>query len=196
MERIALPMISRRDLPSGLPSLKYSSRAPGAATTSKGGLGREALSTLRTAIWVRPPTSRNLMSPSYSGGRNFVNASVVSYMWLSTSNTGKSRTRDAIGYPFATSLAARACTVSCLHCLCAAREDRGTGAPAAGPLGPRVAMIPTLISTRYKASCCGASRVHRGRRGRRRGEDRRARLEARQFAIGDPEPPPEHVSGV
>ena len=34
---------------------------------------------------------------SYSAGRNFVNASVVSYMWLSTSNTGKSRTRDGIG---------------------------------------------------------------------------------------------------
>ena len=26
-----------------------------------------------------------------------MNASVVSYMWLSTSNTGKSRTRDGIG---------------------------------------------------------------------------------------------------
>ena len=34
-----LPMISRRDLPSGLPLLKYSSWAPGAATRSKVGLG-------------------------------------------------------------------------------------------------------------------------------------------------------------
>ena len=34
-----LPRISRRDLPSGLPALKYSSWAPGAATRSKVGLG-------------------------------------------------------------------------------------------------------------------------------------------------------------
>ena len=36
---MALPMISRRVLPSGLPTLKYSSWAPGAATRSKVGLG-------------------------------------------------------------------------------------------------------------------------------------------------------------
>ncbi len=46
--------------------------------------------TLRTAIFVRPLTSTYLINPSYSGGRNFVKASVVSYMWLSASNTGKS----------------------------------------------------------------------------------------------------------
>ena len=37
--RIGLPRISRRVLPSGLPCLKYSSCAPGAATTSNVGLG-------------------------------------------------------------------------------------------------------------------------------------------------------------
>jgi hypothetical protein len=31
-----------------------------------------------------------LISPEYWGGRNFVKASVVSYMWLSASKTGKS----------------------------------------------------------------------------------------------------------
>ncbi len=46
--------------------------------------------TLRTAILVRPLTSTYLMSPAYSGGKNFVKASVFSYMWLSASNTGKS----------------------------------------------------------------------------------------------------------
>ncbi len=41
--RMGLPMISRRDLPSGFPLLKYSSWAPGAATTSKVGLGMYSL---------------------------------------------------------------------------------------------------------------------------------------------------------
>uniref|UniRef100_UPI00387396CE hypothetical protein n=1 Tax=Nocardia aurantia TaxID=2585199 RepID=UPI00387396CE len=36
---IAAPKISRRLFPSGLPFLKYSSMAPGAATTEKVGLG-------------------------------------------------------------------------------------------------------------------------------------------------------------
>ncbi len=36
---MARPMISRRDFPSGLPTWKYSSWAPGAATRSKVGLG-------------------------------------------------------------------------------------------------------------------------------------------------------------
>ena len=36
---MGLPMISRPHLPSGLPCLKYSSWAPGAATTSKVGFG-------------------------------------------------------------------------------------------------------------------------------------------------------------
>ena len=48
--------------------------------------------TLRTAILVRPFTWTYLMSPSYSFGRNLVKASVVSYMWLSASKTGKSTT--------------------------------------------------------------------------------------------------------
>jgi hypothetical protein len=39
------------------------------------------------AIFVRPFTSTYLMTPEYSSGRYFVNASVASYMWLSASNT-------------------------------------------------------------------------------------------------------------
>ena len=50
--------------------------------------------TLRRAIFVRPFTCTYLTSPSYSFGRNFVKASVVSYMWLSASKTGKSTTFD------------------------------------------------------------------------------------------------------
>lgn len=38
-DSMALPMISRRDLPSGFPMRKYSSWAPGAATLAKVGLG-------------------------------------------------------------------------------------------------------------------------------------------------------------
>src|SRR6185437_7277447 len=45
-----------------------------------------------------------LTSPSYSFGRNLVNASVVSYMWLSASKTGKSTT------PFAMATSAAAIT--------------------------------------------------------------------------------------
>src|SRR3569623_1939052 len=52
--------------------------------------------TLRTAIFVRPLTSTYLISPSYSGGMNLVSASRSSYMWLSTSKTGKSSLRDGI----------------------------------------------------------------------------------------------------
>src|SRR5580704_401487 len=48
--------------------------------------------TLRSAIFVRPLTWTYLTSPSYSFGKNLVNASVVSYMWLSASKTGKSTT--------------------------------------------------------------------------------------------------------
>src|SRR5215469_12807242 len=48
--------------------------------------------TLRSAILVRPFTWTYLTSPSYSFGKNLVNASVVSYMWLSASKTGKSTT--------------------------------------------------------------------------------------------------------
>ncbi len=40
---MGFPMISRRVFPSGLPCLKYSSCAPGAATTSKVGLGMYSL---------------------------------------------------------------------------------------------------------------------------------------------------------
>jgi hypothetical protein len=75
---MALPMISRRDLPSGLPLLKYSSWAPGAATFSKVGLGMYSLIIPLTAIFVRPLTSTYWISPANSGGRNLVNASVVS----------------------------------------------------------------------------------------------------------------------
>ncbi len=39
MLRIGSPMSSRYDLPSGLPTRKYSSWAPGRATTSKVGFG-------------------------------------------------------------------------------------------------------------------------------------------------------------
>ena len=86
-------MISRRDLPSGFPLLKYSSWAPGAATTSKVGLGMYSLILPLTAIFVRPLTWTYWMRPSYSGGRNLVKASGVSYMWLSASKTGKSSVR-------------------------------------------------------------------------------------------------------
>ena len=53
----ALPSISRRDLPSGLPFLKYSSWAPGAATLRKVGLGMYSLIWPLSAILVRPLTS-------------------------------------------------------------------------------------------------------------------------------------------
>ena len=53
-ERIGLPMISRRDLPSGLPLLKYSSCAPGAATTLNVGFGMYSLIVPFTVILVRP----------------------------------------------------------------------------------------------------------------------------------------------
>src|SRR5580658_1688526 len=91
-ERMGLPISSRRVLPSGFPCLKSSSEAPGRPTTSKVGFGMYSEITLRTAIFVRPLIWTYLMSPSYSGGRNFVNASGVSYMWLSASKTGKSTT--------------------------------------------------------------------------------------------------------
>src|SRR5580704_1257472 len=58
--------------------------------------------TLRSAIFVRPFTWTYLTSPSYSFGKNLVNASVVSYMWLSASKTGKSTTP----FDMATSVAA------------------------------------------------------------------------------------------
>src|ERR1700722_1111321 len=40
------------------------------------------------------------MKPSYCAGRYLMNASGVSYMWLSASNTGKSRTRDGMVTPY------------------------------------------------------------------------------------------------
>src|SRR6201999_886163 len=63
---------------------------PGRPTTLNVGFGMYSEMTLRTAIFVRPLTSTYLISPEYWGGRNFVKASVVSYMWLSASKTGKS----------------------------------------------------------------------------------------------------------
>ena len=67
-DRMGLPMISRRIFPSGLPCLKYSSWAPGAATTEKVGLGMYSLIWPLTAILVRPLTSTYWMRPAYSGG--------------------------------------------------------------------------------------------------------------------------------
>ena len=89
-ERIGSPMSSRRDFSSGFPFLKNSSEAPGRPTTEKVGFGMYSEITLRMAILSRPFTWTNLTMPSYSFGRNFVKASVRSYMWLSASNTGKS----------------------------------------------------------------------------------------------------------
>ena len=57
IERIGSPKISRRLLPSGLPWRKYSSWAPGRATTSKVGFGMYSLICPRTTIFVRPRTS-------------------------------------------------------------------------------------------------------------------------------------------
>ena len=57
MHFIGSPMISRYDLPSGLPMRKYSSCAPGRATTSKVGFGMYSLIWPFTTILVRPRTS-------------------------------------------------------------------------------------------------------------------------------------------
>jgi hypothetical protein len=58
------------------------------------GFGMYSLITFRSAIFVRPLTWTYFTRPVYSAGRCLVNASVVSYMWLSASNTGKSSRRD------------------------------------------------------------------------------------------------------
>src|ERR671934_824239 len=55
--------------------------------------------TFLTAIFVRPFTWTYLMRPAYSFGRYFVKASVVSYMWLSASFTGKSTVTLDMGTP-------------------------------------------------------------------------------------------------
>jgi hypothetical protein len=86
--RIGSPKISRRDLPSGLPTLKYSSIAPGLATTSKVGLGMYSLIRPRIAIFVRPFTCTYWIAFRYSLGRYLVIASCGSYRWLSASNSG------------------------------------------------------------------------------------------------------------
>ena len=57
MAFIGSPMISRYDLPSGLPMRKYSSWAPGRATTSNVGFGMYSLTWPRIMILVRPRTS-------------------------------------------------------------------------------------------------------------------------------------------
>ena len=57
MPRMGSPMISRYDLPSGLPLRKYSSWAPGRATTSKVGFGMYSLTVPRIMIFVRPCSS-------------------------------------------------------------------------------------------------------------------------------------------
>ena len=84
------PSTSRRLLPSGLPTLKYSSCAPGTATRSKVGFGMYSEMRPRTAILVLPLTSTYWTSPSYFDGRWRVSASLVSYKWLSASKTSKS----------------------------------------------------------------------------------------------------------
>ena len=57
MLRIGSPMISRYDLPSGFPLRKYSSCAPGLATTSNVGFGMYSLTVPRIMIFVRPCSS-------------------------------------------------------------------------------------------------------------------------------------------
>ena len=57
------------------------------------GFGMYSVISLRTAILVRPLTCTYLTSRR-TPGRYFVNASVVSYMWLSASKMGKSSRRD------------------------------------------------------------------------------------------------------
>ncbi len=96
MDRIGSPKISRRDLPSGLPRAKYSSIAPGLATTSKVGFGMYSLIWPRIAIFVRPLICTYWIAPAYSLGRYLRNASSVSYRWLSASNSGYGSSRDGI----------------------------------------------------------------------------------------------------
>ena len=65
-ERIGLPRISRRDLPSGLPFLKNSSWAPGAATTLNVGFGMYSEITFLIASLSRPLTWTYLITFLYS----------------------------------------------------------------------------------------------------------------------------------
>jgi hypothetical protein len=55
-QRMGLPKISRNERPSGFPTRKYSSCAPGGATTSKVGLGMYSVIRPLMAILVRPST--------------------------------------------------------------------------------------------------------------------------------------------
>src|SRR5580698_401707 len=121
-DRIGSPMISRRLFPSGLPCLKSSSEAPGRPTTLNVGFGMYSEITLRTAIFVRPLTSTYLISPEYAGGRNFVKASVVSYMWLSASKTGKS----IMGFGMATSVERDRCAAASTRRPCSASFSTST----------------------------------------------------------------------
>ena len=57
IDLMGFPKISRRLFPSGLPIRKYSSWAPGRATTSNVGLGMYSLIWPRMTIFVRPWTS-------------------------------------------------------------------------------------------------------------------------------------------
>src|SRR5215213_1811763 len=76
-----------------------SSWPPGTATRAKVGLGIARSMRSFTTRRVRLPSWMYLTRPSYSLGMNFVNESVFSYMWLSTSNTGysswRSRTKNS-----------------------------------------------------------------------------------------------------
>src|SRR5260370_40311138 len=78
----------------GFFSLNSSSWAPGGATLLNVGFGMYSLMVFFRAILVRPLTCTYLTSPEWLCGRYLVKASVVSYMWLSASKTGKSSLRD------------------------------------------------------------------------------------------------------
>src|SRR5258708_7243521 len=78
----------------GFFSLNSSSWAPGGATLLNVGFGMYSLMVFFSAILVRPLTCTYLTSPEWLCGRYLVKASVVSYMWLSASKTGKSSLRD------------------------------------------------------------------------------------------------------
>ena len=95
-------------MPSGLPLLKYSSCAPGAATTLNVGFGMYSLIVPFTVILVRPSMSMYLMTFLNGSSTNFVSASGVSYMWLSASKIGKSRIRDGTVASWLVRLAVRA----------------------------------------------------------------------------------------
>src|SRR6478735_4851472 len=64
--------------------------APGRDTTSNVGFGMNSVMVLRTTSFLRPFISTNRNRFLWADGRWRVNASSVSYRWLSASKTGKS----------------------------------------------------------------------------------------------------------